>query len=463
MQKLLCSVGAALLAALMVLTPGIGGGAPQAADTMSFWGPIPAPNDSNSVTVTNPERPAWEYPFLLPYYIVEIPLRLTFAGVGAAYIYLDESPVLPFFKRLFGPRMVPYGFLANFRAGGLTGFGAGVSLYHNELFGQNNRFKLRTNYAVTNTQDYSVGMLIRDRQPTRFEWGVGYRLRPRARYFGIGPSALEENESFYTQETAWGGLSAHRVLVGDVSLEASAVYSSVGTRGPDDDGDTPLEAKFDSADRPFGYSYRSEGVTGSIGLEYDSTDDTGRPETGSVLSIKYSWFEGRDDNVKFSAVRINAETFIGLWHQERALALRVVSNTVTNESDDTAIPFQRLMTNDEPDLMRGFRDFRWRDESITVFTAEYRFPWWAYRQAGGIGLDMFLFTDVGQVASKAFETGDLQSSYGVGWRFATPRGFVGRLDIGWSEEEWVVRLGAEQMFQYAKGGLFNGRDKSVLR
>jgi hypothetical protein len=35
--------------------------------------------------------------------------------------------------------------------------------------------------------------------------------------------------------------------------------------------------------------------------------------------------------------------------------------------------------------------------------------------------------------------------------------------MAWSDEEIVVRLLSEQIYQYAKGGLLHGRDQVALR
>jgi outer membrane protein assembly factor BamA len=123
------------------------------------------------------------------------------------------------------------------------------------------------------------------------------------------------------------------------------------------------------------------------------------------------------------------------------------------------------MTNDDPDLLRGFRDYRFRDEGMVAFTAEYRWPVWADRDARHAGVDAYLFTDLGQVFSEPDDIAldHLSESYGVGARLVLPSGFVGRLEWGHSSEDDVVRLRVDQVFQFQRSSLFHGRNPIPTR
>ena len=129
------------------------------------------------------------------------------------------------------------------------------------------------------------------------------------------------------------------------------------------------------------------------------------------------------------------------------------------------IPFQRLMTNDDPDLFRGYRDFRWRGRGMAVLTAEYRWPLWALTHADRLGADLYLLADLGQVFDDFSEisTDAMTLSYGAGIRVLNLRGFVLRFEYARSGEEVVLRLRSDQVFQFAKGGLFHGRDPVPAR
>jgi hypothetical protein len=94
------------------------------------------------------------------------------------------------------------------------------------------------------------------------------------------------------------------------------------------------------------------------------------------------------------------------------------------------LPFQRLMTNDDPDLLRGYRDFRWRGRGMVALSAEYRWPLWVHFRPDGPGLDLYLLAEIGQVYNDIDEiTGDnLTFSYGAGVRLIGSRDFVARVE-----------------------------------
>jgi len=428
----------------------------------SFWGEVPAPSDSVTHAFENRKRGAWEYVLLVPYQAIHIPFVVAFKTLQGTYMVLDESGVVQKTIDLFGPREVPWGFLASVRAGGLSGFGGGVTLYHDAFFGEHNRLKIRTKWTTTNNQKYTLGVLFNDTRPFQVQFGSGYRLRPNARFFGIGSRSRKEDESWYTQETAWAGLGFSQELVEHIRAQASGTYSSVGTRGPEDESPA-IEEQFSVL--PPGFGDRSHGVTFSLMMAFDNTLEDGRPESGTVLQAKASSYTSTADNdVAFWTFRGNAEQFIPLWHTERALAVRAYASWIENNSDDP-VPFQRLMENDEPDEFRGYRTLRWRDRGIAGVSIEYRFPVFAMKNRRGTGLDAYALADFGNVFDELSNalSEEVTSSFGGGLRLISKRGFSGRLEVAHSEEETVFRIRAEQVFQYSKGGLYHGRDKSALR
>lgn len=428
----------------------------------SLWGPIMSLSDSSTATFENRGRKTWEYVVLAPYQIIDIPLRLVFGGVGAAYRFLDNRHVVQWTVDLFGPTDLPFRLEPNIKAGGLDRFGLGLTFYHDAFLGERNRLKAGGLYTITDSQKYSLGVLLDDGGSFEMQLGGGYRLRTTARYFGLGPDTREEDRAFYKQEVAWGGVSASQLLPGGIRFELGAIYSGVAARTTNEAA-PKLEDIF-RGDIPTGFGERSTGWTGTASLLFDNTTETGRPDRGTVLQAKAMHFQGNDDlGTAFWLYRFDAEQFVPLWHTRRALALRGYMNWISDDASE--VPFQRLMTNDEPDLFRGFDDFRWRDRGMIGFTAEYRFPFWNLWEITGSGADAYLFADLGQVFNDFDQIGSdlMTESYGIGIRSITARGFRARFEFGWSREDATFRLALEQMFQYAKGGLYQGRDKSIYR
>jgi hypothetical protein len=427
-------------------------------DSASYWGPMPPPADSVTAVTHNSKKPAWEAALIVPYDIIALPFRGLGYGLGATVTYLDEKGVIATGRKLLGPRTGPFGVLLGFSAGGLSGFGVGLTVLDDAFLSPENRLKLRFQATVRGSRRVTMGLRLRDGHADSFQIGAGYRLQPNARYFGIGPFTPDEDESLYRQEVTWGGVTYTRQLPASFAGLASVIVSAIGARPSEEDDPPSLEEVFPN-EIPAGFRDRSDGVTLSFVLRHETVPVEGRPTHGGVQRIKASYFEGTDDDdITFWTYRGEFEQFIPLWFSYRALGVRGYMSWIEQAGNDS-IPFQRLMSNDEPDLLRGFHDFRWRDRGMTGLTFEYRWPIWANANAEATGLDAYLLADFGQVFSKLDEVGmrNLTDSYGFGIRMATVAGFVGRAEVSWSNEDTVFRLGSDQIFQFAKSGLYHGR------
>ena len=130
------------------------------------------------------------------------------------------------------------------------------------------------------------------------------------------------------------------------------------------------------------------------------------------------------------------------------------------------MPAPRLHTNDDPDLLRGYDDFRWRDRGLALVNAEYRWPMWRHEQPDGAGIDAYLLSDVGQVFGHAREISldHLTVSWGGGLRLGSRRaGSLFRVEYARSEEDHVFRFRADQVFQFVKTGYIHGREPIPAR
>jgi hypothetical protein len=454
-------IGALWIAALVSGGPfagGAGAAPPAGGDGTgeSYWGEIPALSDSIAATFTTPGLPWWEASLTWSYRVVTFPVKLTVDGVGEGVSALDRGRVVGWVVEHLGPRDLPFGFRVNLTAGGIPGFGGGVTFYHNALFGPGNRFELRGSATAHGSDRVTLGMT---RGGTReIEIGGGYRVEPGARYFGIGPGTAETRESFFTLQQTWIGISSLRRFGHGLGLEGSVLYSEVGARGPGEEDHPSLPEAF--ATPPPGYGRTSDGFTLGVSLIHEDGPVNGRPDRGGYRRVKISRFEGvGGENAAFWTYRAEAQQFLPLWFDKRALALRGFASWI-DPRGKVPVPFQRLMTNDDPDLLRGYRDFRWRDRGMAVLSVEYRWPVWAVGNGDGVGVDAYLFTDLGQVFGRANDLSldHLTRSYGAGLRLGTTRDFLARFEVGWSEEETTVRFRADQVFQFSKGDLFHGRN-----
>jgi hypothetical protein len=274
-------------------------------------------------------------------------------------------------------------------------------------------------------------------------------------------------------ETGWGGVTYERRFGPGFAWKTGALYSSVSAIGAEETDEPPLSEGFaaelaagEEAGRPFsGYRDRSEGTTVLLELSHDDTPVNGRPwvgrpERGGLRRAKVAWFQAKGaSRAEFLTWRGELQQFLPLWYSKRALALRAVGSWIDDLGDDP-VPFQRLFTNDDPDLFRGFPDDRFRDRGLAALSAEYRWPIWARTHADDLGLDAYLFGDWGQVFEEPDDVAldDLRASWGGGLRAVAFGSFLGRLEYGRSDEGWEFRMRADQIFQFSRGGLYVGRD-----
>jgi hypothetical protein len=90
---------------------------------------------------------------------------------------------------------------------------------------------------------------------------------------------------------------------------------------------------------------------------------------------------------------------------------------------------------------RGYRPYRYRDNNLLLFNAEYR---WEV----STGFDVALFGDSGRVFEKArqINLSHLKNSAGFGFRFKNRETVVMRVDTGFSREGWQLWLRLGNVF-----------------
>jgi hypothetical protein len=436
----------------------------MSAGIQSHWGILPEPSDSVTARFTNLRTPLWERSLLVPYGVVRLPFRALAVGAGATYVYLDEHRVIYRLGRWIGPRRGPFGFTISVTAGGLTGWGGGLTLLHDSFFAPTNRAKIRGQISQDGGRRTTAGFTFGAGRPAESSLGAGYRLVPTARYFGIGPRSDRDDKSLYSEEQAWLALGHTRRWSSGIGVEVRGMVSGVGARRTSQDNDPPLAEEFEG-EIPDGYGRRSDAFSTILALRHDTTREDGRPARGGVRRVtvaRTDEFGSRRNS--FWTYRGDVEQFVPLWNSCHNLALRSFLSWSEPVVGST-IPFQRMMTNDDPDILRGYQDLRFRDRGMTALTLEYRWPVWAERTAEGVGIDAYLLGDAGQVFGRREDLSidQLTTSYGGGLRFVNRAGFVGRLEIARSEEETKVRLRADQVFQFTRGGLYHGRNPIPLR
>lgn len=430
------------------------------------WGPFPAPSDSTSAVLTTRRTPTWAKVLDVPYVVGTFPIHLVGRLVAESIEVSDRIGLSRTIGRLLARRILPPYTSIGLRLGGEDGFGGTFSIAYPKRPGHGDTFRLKVDGTTGGDHGAAAGAGWGLVESGELQLGGGYRMRRNMHFFGVGPDSDVQDEAIFLEETVHAGASLKRGLSRDFVARGAALWTSVGARGTPRDHDPALSLVFD--DRlPDGFRGRSEGASVTFELEHDDTPEATRPEHGGVRRGLISYFHGTGGkpgadqvdpaDVRFWSWRGELQQFVPLWFSKRSLALRGFVTKIEPIGDAT-VPFSRLQSNDDPDLLRGYRDQRWRDLGLAVATAEYRWPVWALETSHEMGVDAYIFTDVGQVFHELGEFGDdLTTSYGAGMRLGSSQSYAGRIEIAHSEEGNEIRLRLDQVFQNDKGGLLRGR------
>lgn len=338
-------------------------------------------------------------------------------GIERALLYIEEHRII---ERL----TIADGWYP--RIGGLTtggGFAGGVG-YRKHLFDD----QLFVNTSVAASIRGYKQFVAQASYPTlwnRLEIGGMFRWNdfPQEDFFGIGNDSLSTQRSNYSLEsTDVGGLVALKLRPW-LRFGTEMGYFSP-TLSPGTDPRFPsTELVFTDTEAP-GLLEQPAYLYKTLFVEIDYRDQPGNPRSGGLWRAKYGAWNDRDlERYDFGRFDAEAAHFFPIFDKKRVIALRMGVSYVNNEPGDR-VPFYFMPYIGGSDTVRGFKEFRFRDENVMFMNAEYR--WEAFS-----GLDMALFVDVGEVSDK-WETIDLRrakKSYGLGFRFNNYKSVFMRFDV----------------------------------
>ena len=341
--------------------------------------------------------------------------------------YLEESRLFP---RLFNP---PGGWFA--QIGGLgegNGFTAGGGY---RLPTPAGRLTMRAVGSLR--QSYLVNAeLTRDflaRESGFVTASVTQRHEAAQRYYGAGPDTPYEDRSSFglsaTQADLTAGLRVTSWLMtsAGVGMLAPDVGAS-SERGRVQD----TAVRFTDLEGP-GPSAQPTFATVHATLRVD-TRATGNPRRGGLYSAQVRRFSDRDGGAySFTATRLDLQHFVPFWNESRVLAFRVLAEHADGLGR-AQVPFYLQPALGGARSLRGYERQRFRDHSLLLLSAEYRYEVTPFLMAA-------VFYDAGQVAPdfRAFRARDIRSDYGIGFRFGYSSAVALRSDLVLRGED-AVRL-----------------------
>lgn len=194
-----------------------------------------------------------------------------------------------------------------------------------------------------------------------------------------------------------------------------------------------------------------EGVNGGALIErkltlgYDTRDDDVFPSKGWYANLYGMVGQSFTHNRTFTRAGLDARTFISFWDQR----LTTVIKGAVEETGGRDVPFYEQSTIGGENTLRGFGNFRFRDDGFILLNVEERirlfklhiFGVWSEWQAAP-------FVDVGRVYS-SFSKGffrHYEVNPGVGFRAIVRPNVVGRVDFGYGKEGLTAFMGLDFPF-----------------
>jgi outer membrane protein assembly factor BamA len=195
---------------------------------------------------------------------------------------------------------------------------------------------------------------------------------------------------------------------------------------------------FDEQTAP-GLSTQPDFLRYELFADLNYREPRGNPRRGGRYALTLERFDDRDsDRYSFRRVEADLQQYFSMLNDRRVLALHAL---VSASDADTGreVPFYFQRTLGGPDDLRGFRRFRFRDSHMLLLQAEYR--WEIFTAVDGA-----IFYDAGKVAPRLEDLtfSDLESDYGIGFRFGTINGVFLRVEGAFGSREgkhFILRFG----------------------
>lgn len=348
-------------------------------------------------------------------------------------LWLENQRVL---ERVLNPAEGIYPKIGNVTAGG--GFAVGPAYRRPALFGGHADFSAFAMGALTRYWMIDARLTLPRLAGNRaFAELYGQRFDfPSEDYFGTGPSSRREDFTTFGLRNTIGGARGGLRPLSWLSIGIGADLSSPRTSGGREG--RSIDTVFNPDTAP-GLNDETDFLRYELFADLNYRTPRGNPRKGGRYLLRYEKFDDRTGGqYGFDRLEADLQQYIPLVKDRRVLALRAfVSNAEADEGQQ--VPFYFLRTLGGPDDLRGFRRFRFRDSALLLMQAEYR---WEIFTA----MDGAIFYDTGMVAADpgSFNVDDLESDYGIGFRFGTSNGVFLRIEGAFGSsggKHFVMRFG----------------------
>jgi hypothetical protein len=244
---------------------------------------------------------------------------------------------------------------------------------------------------------------------------------PEELFFGIGPDSLRSDLVSYGMRNTLVGATASARPTSWLTVSGGADFLNPKINSTTTETGS-IGSRFDDASVP-GLAVQPDFMRYEGVIDVNVRQPRGNPRQGGRYLFTYQRFDDLDRNAySFQRAEADLQQYISLYRHRRVLALRALVS-VSDADADAQVPFYYQRTLGGPDDLRGFHRERFRDKDALLLQAEYR--WEIFTAVDGA-----LFYDTGKVASRVenLNLKDLESDYGIGFRFGTANNVFLRIE-----------------------------------
>jgi outer membrane protein assembly factor BamA len=273
---------------------------------------------------------------------------------------------------------------------------------------------------------------------------VKYQDFTAINFFGVGPNALEDDQTNYRLRYVDVGGFATLPINRRFTVTAHAGALRGMSLGRGTSTLVPATAdRFDDEAAP-GLSRQPNYLHADLAIEADSRDVPGYPSRGGHYQFSAAAFHDADFG-QYSFGRFEAEAAQYMPISSRSVLSVRGRLAVSTTADGQQVPFYALPSLGNAHSLRGYSSFRFRDRDLVLFNAEYRWP--LLRM-----LDGAVFWDAGSVAPTlaGLAPSSLIADYGAGVRLHSKKHLIVRLDVARGREGMQAIVAFSPVLTFSK-------------
>jgi surface antigen Omp85-like protein len=374
-------------------------------------------------------KAAWEKVLSAPGLVLTYPFKILLEGAAKGGAFAQDKKALQKIMEIY--QRASYGFLPLYE----SRIGVGIKYQRKDVPVAGSLLELLATRGLRGRSSYGLS-LQKDRFPHNaldFSFTGGYRYFGDDDFFGIGPDTRKADKTNY----ALRRVNLESRLTAKTDGPLSAVFSAgvewdKTQRGRDDDHYSTHDI-YSNTELP---GIAEKAVLGALALELRRDTRPGNYLSGGLQIIRAGFYLQLDGNrFAFWKTTVDLRKHVHLFYN-RMLVLRLAAEN-TERLGERLVPFYHLSELGRGSTVRGFDRGRFRDDSMLMASAEYRYPIWR-------NFDFGIFGDAGQVSPDIFRQlalNDFRLGYGMSFRIRGAKGLITMLELGKSSDGWRFYLG----------------------